>query len=601
MEIEEINEPVDVYKNRLKAEHAENTVKAFQEFIAHAGVDAKQNAETVNTIRALEKEIAQNASWRSCWSALRVFCVLLVIVGFGGALLFLLPKIFDGFPNAEITPLWFSIFAVVSIASFAFIIIVLNKKISQLEEHIKCKRSERDCKEKEAWKQMSALNELFQWDTISKIIMKTLPIIKLDKYFSNARMNELINHFKLVNASTASNSMLFCQSGALNGNPFVICEDVEFRMGSQTYTGSLEISWQEQERYQDSDGHTKYRWVTKYQTLYASVDKPKPKYTNNKFVIYGNEAAPDLSFSRTPSELSSADGLFAAHNIKKAISKLEKESKKLKGFMIMSDKEFDALFNAVDRDHEVQFRLLFTPLAQREMRKLLQDKTEGYGDDFSFRKSRQINIVWPQHLMDIDISCSPAIFYNYELAEIQRRFIAYSNNYFRAFFFAFAPLLTIPLYQQHRSDLDIYRDVYGQSSSPWECETIANAFGEEKFKHPESITTNILKVKFEEQKLHGATQVAVTAHGFRGQARTDYISKYGNDGKWHDVPVEWIEYLPVNKTSPMVVRETGGADRLEFENKLKNTDTWQAFFRGFATSPDKMLYRRTIISFLPTK
>ena len=31
----------------------------------------------------------------------------------------------------------------------------------------------------------------------------------------------------------------------------------------------------------------------------------------------------------------------------------------------MANNEFDALFNGDDRDNEVEFRLLFTPLAQK--------------------------------------------------------------------------------------------------------------------------------------------------------------------------------------------------------------------------------------------
>ena len=47
----------------------------------------------------------------------------------------------------------------------------------------------------------------------------------------------------------------------------------------------------------------------------------------------------------------------------------------------------------------------------------------------------------------------------------------------------------------------------------------------------------------------------MTACGYRGEDRLDYVSVFGGDGEWHEVPVEWVEYLPVERTSPMTVAE----------------------------------------------
>ena len=43
-------------------------------------------------------------------------------------------------------------------------------------------------------------------------------------------------------------------------------------------------------------------------------------------------------------------------------------------FQEMANSEFDVLFGANDRDHEVQFRLMYTPLAQRNTVDLIKDK-----------------------------------------------------------------------------------------------------------------------------------------------------------------------------------------------------------------------------------
>ena len=43
------------------------------------------------------------------------------------------------------------------------------------------------------------------------------------------------------------------------------------------------------------------------QTLTASVTKPRPEYFTETWLVYGNEAAPRLSFSRSPCPASSYD------------------------------------------------------------------------------------------------------------------------------------------------------------------------------------------------------------------------------------------------------------------------------------------------------
>ena len=311
-------------------------------------------------------------------------------------------------------------------------------------------------------------------------------------------------------------------------------------------------------------------------------------------MVYGNEAAPDLTFSRKPSNIS---GVFEKMKLKHKIAKLEKKTRKLRGFTIMSNHEFDARFHAVDRDNEAQFRLLFTPLAQQEMVRLLRDREVGFGDNFSFSKIRKINIVKPDHLEDTNITAAPSIFQHYELAAARNTFNEYSNRYFRTLFFAFAPLLSIPLYQQSRSHSDTYEDTYGKTASFWEYEAIANFHGSETFKHPESITQNILKTKLSGSG--SGTQLNVTAHGFRSIKRTDYIPVYGGDGKYHNVPVEWIEYISVSRTSLMVLKEADGLTLRDIEQQSQSTKEWQDFFREWQTEPCKCSFCRSIVSYVP--
>ena len=69
-----------------------------------------------------------------------------------------------------------------------------------------------------------------------------------------------------------------------------------------------------------------------------------------------------------------------------------------KAFNRLPNEEFEALFMALDRDNEVEFRLLFTPLAQKNMISILRAKNVGFGDDFIFKKRKELNYIKSMHM-----------------------------------------------------------------------------------------------------------------------------------------------------------------------------------------------------------
>ena len=262
---------------------------------------------------------------------------------------------------------------------------------------------------------------------------------------------------------------------------------------------------------------------------------------------------------------------------------------------MMANREFDALFNATDRNHEVQFRLLFTALAQQEMLTLLTDDEVGYGDDFRFVKDRKINIVQPQHLAQRDITGDPALFHGYELAQARKFFNEYHTELFRALYFAIAPLLTIPLYQQHRSHRDIYGDLVGSRTCYWEHETVANYLGEDRFAHPSSVTRNILKTSARSEA-GGGQGVRVTAYGFRGIDRVDVVSVYGGDGKYHNVSVPWVEYREVTQNRDLYVAEID--PRAEAATAEAPVPAWHLGFERRGIPVAKAVIRRAVAAAL---
>ncbi len=535
--INDVHEPLKQYASEFKSAHVNHTSDFFEDLVRQSGVDEVANIKTVQKLRQLEQQTGGASATNKWWRILRVVAI--------AAALLALVYVFTYYswpwlvvPSAIFAPAIYWLYRVINDS---------HARLKQLEQACEAKRAE-------AWGQMASLNRLYDWDILTKLMQKTVPRIEFDPYFSNGRMEELRNSFDWSGDLGGEHSIVFSHSGVLNGNPFVLARTLSHWMGRKTYHGSLKISWTKQVRGFDGKWHTE----THHETLQASVEHLIPEYDNQTFIVYGNEAAPELVFSRSPSKFSKlGNGFFDKMRKNRAIKKLENKSRDIgegKTFTVMSNREFDTLFDATDRNHEVQFRLLFTPLAQQEMLKLLKDSEVGYGDDFAFDKMQMINVIEPAHMRHTDIEGEPEKFYTYELAQARIFFNSYHNDFFRSFYFGIAPLLAIPLYQQHRAHSDIYKDTYARKSCFWEHEAIANYHGEEGFKHMDCVTRSILKTA-SQNEADGSQTVRVTASGFSSVDRVDYVAVRGGDGRSHQVPVHWSEYLNVQRASDMLVRE----------------------------------------------
>ena len=577
--IDDVHEPLEQYASHFKTAHVTHTADFFEDLVRRSGVDEDANARTVQELRELEKQAAGVGSSNKWWRILRGLTIAAAVLA---ALTIL----------AQYTWPWLVLPALV----LAPAIHVLNRVINDSDARLKALRTACDEKRAVAWSQMAPLNRLFDWDIVAKLMQKTVPRIAFDAYFSNGRMNELRNSFGWSGNLGDDHSIVFSHSGVLNGNPFILARTLSHWMGSKTYHGSLSISWTEQ--YRDSQG--KWQTRTRHETLRASVERSFPEYENRTFIVYGNEAAPDLVFTRNPSKLSKLeDGMFDKWRKNRAIKKLEAKSRDVgegKTFTVMANREFDALFDATDRNHEVQFRLLFTPLAQQEMLKLLKDSETGFGDTFVFEKTHMINVVEAGHMRRTDISADPASFHAYELAHARSFFNSYHNDFFKSFYFGMAPLLAIPLYQQHRPHADIYKDTYSHKPCFWEHEAIANYHGEAAFNHPECVTRSILKTSME-READGSQEVRVTASGFKSVGRTAYISVWGGDGRTHQVPVHWDEYFEVSNSARVLVKETAAPGEAASDVA---TDSYHsampAAFAHHGIDAGRAVLRRSILS-----
>jgi hypothetical protein len=88
----------------------------------------------------------------------------------------------------------------------------------------------------------------------------------------------------------------------------------------------------------------------------------------------------------------------------------------------------------------------------------------------------------------------------------------------------------------------------------YEAEMITNRFDDSTFKNPISRTEAILKSHFVE-KNGKSDKVVVRAHSFEGVERVEIVMVRARNGVLYDVPVYWIEYLPVHQDNVVQVKQ----------------------------------------------
>ena len=549
MEIEEeLLEPLKMYNYELKYKHEDNIKAFFDGLTQESGVDIEANRATCSEYYQHMASIANIKRKLGNKRGLRGFLIFCTIFSFIVGTILILLSLINLF-NVY-TPVAISI--AIALIAGGIVCIVLNstsiaRSLSSMEEILNGYQKKANEAKKTAEEQMACLNRIYDWNIPSSLMDKTISLIKMDKNFTTDRLLHMVKNYGFKPNDDDCCSTLFVQSGTIIGNPFMVERDYIESMLPHTYTGTLVITWVTYSR--DSKGRS-YP-VTHTQTLVATVIEPAPNYYTDTCLIYVNEAAPRLNFSRTKSN---------ANNMsEKQIEKLEAEydRKFAKGnkykFTPLGNSKFEGLFHAFDRDNDVEFRLLFTPLAQKNMINLITSKTP-YGDDFRFVKRKCVNLIHSEHAQSMDFDGNPASFYNFDYDKAKENFFRYNINYFTGIYYDLAVLLSIPLYQQCR-DYDIH-DLRSESyHTTYEAETLANFFSPELFEPEENDTHLILKAKFEAKLGKGIDLFTITAHGFKQIPQMKLVPKLGGDGNTHMVPVHYYIYEEVSKDTPLVVMD----------------------------------------------
>lgn len=576
MNNEHLLEPLKGYNSFYKNAIKEEAEKFFDELANKSNVDVKANKETIKELNKKQLEANNVNKKLNGYKIGRVFSIIGIIVFLLASIIsiYLLTINDDDFAIKLLVAI-FSVLATVGL--FLLIILFLNKKIKEVNNKLDKLNSQIKVLTSEAWNQMAPLNALYDFNIPTTIIEKVIPILDFDKFFDTKKYLNLVKNYGFAEKNDTNSSILYVQSGTILGNPFLLQKAKVHSIINKIYTGSRVISWTETRR--DSNGRS--YTVRRTQTLTATSTHPAPSYTKDVKLIYGNDSGSDLSFSRSPSNMSGKTekeyDKYVRNNEDELHKKAERDIKNGKSnpFTPLANSEFELLFGAYNRNHNVQYRLLFTPLAQLNLTKLIKS-TDGFGDDFHFEKHKKINIIKSEHSQVADYSADPSIFFSNDFEWAKRNFVGYVCYYFKNIYFDFAPLMSIPLYQQIKSLDFIYGDDTPSNYSYYEHEALANNFDDNLLKDPASITEAIIKTKVIEKD--GLTDhLEITAYSYRGENRIDYIPVMGGDGRLHNVPVPWIEYFPLERVSEMSLRNIN-TTRFDFNNKM-NDNNFKEFIK----------------------
>ena len=551
--------PMDYYDSTAREQHRKNCEERFDALLASSGVNVEENRATAKKYREqLSKIDALNKQIKK-YKIIRGFVIAFMVIG-------LVLMTLSGV--AELPDVWRVLFPIIGLAviigGFLLIFLKLNKLIRHFDTL--CDKEEATARDILALanSQIAPLIALFRERDTHDLIEKTVPELDFEDRLSTDTVRDLAENYDFTEGSEGRSSTRDTVSGRFFGNPFFFERSITETMGTETYHGTLVIHWTT--RHRDSKGNTTTRHHS--QTLHASVTKPKPFYSIGTALHYGNQAAPDLSFSRDPAHVEKLSEKQLADRIEDGEKELAERARDALSdggnFTEMANTEFEVLFGALNRNNEQQFRLLFTPLAQTDTVKLLCSKS-GYGDDFKFIKNRRHNIVASEHAQSWVMDTHVSNYVSYDVDICREKFISFNENYFKSVYFDFAPLLTIPAYQ-HAPVPSLSAVKSETNYTHKEYEALANDMGAAIFAHPDTATEAILKAEHI-ASFSDVDRIEITAYSYGAIPRTDFVPVFGGDGRMHNVPVHWVEYYPLVSASQLEVKSLSGITPEEFSEK----------------------------------
>lgn len=588
----QIFDPLKEY-NDLEVRIHDSAESEINRLIKETGIDEEKNIQSVEEYNQLDaqsdyanKKVNNSYTKRKIASGFAIAGGVAALVGILG-----LVGVIDLSLFINIACLTLGVILAVSMIIVIFA--KINKEIMARGSIADELQKAKDEKFDECCDEVYPLNNVLNDSMTAQLIHKVLPSVKIDRNLSSRRSAYLRECYGYEEDNEENEDVSEVLSGSINNAPFLTERMNLQTMGTKYYEGSLEVEWTEYEK--DSEGNV-YE-VTKSQTLRAGVNKPCPEYYHITRTYFFSDAAKELSYSRK----SSVNKGMSDKRIDKIVAKGEKRLDKLakkainngQTFTKSTNSEFDVLYGAYDRDNEMQFRMMFTPVAQKNMVSLIKDK-KYYGDDFDFYKFNSVNIICSDHAQNWTFDMAADNYYSHDIREIRNNFIEYNTSFFKNLYFELAPVMAIPLYQQTKPECEESTIVANGHSSLRQAMVMANALGEDIFKNPNSVTSSILKCSYIGTQ-GGTDSYRVTAHSFETQERVDYVSVLCDNGHYYDVPVYWDEYLPITKKTTMHMKELN-LNSSEYD-KVKMSDEFESVIKDIARE-DNYIYKNGILAYI---
>ena len=536
--------PRQLFDGMLKNQYHQNADIYFEELAGKANVDKNMNALHVKQYNAAMEEVEAARKKLGKAKAGKGWTIAGMIIAFVAMIV----CIVIGVLNSSI---WWMILIGVALGILGgFFIFLLATSVKKAMAIAKQELAEKEAKAQkilgDCYADMANLNAMLDDNMAAEVMEKTTPIIDLDRSFSPERLCYLMERFGMNEETDPNTSVLGVVSGHIQGNPFILEKVFRHEVKDKVYEGSLTITWTT--THHDSKGNTYTETHT--QTLHAETTHPAPFYWDETRLIYGSEAAPHLHFSRRPSGMSGKSDKDNEKFVRERVKELDKlEEKAVKAgrtFTKLGNDEFEAFFGADDRDNEVEYRLLFTALAQRNILDLIK-KPEPYGDDWIMVKDGMLTSVASKHSQTFDYQMPIDYFKDYDFVAAKKRFVAYCDDYIRGLFFDLAPIISIPMYQIHKPRDYIYGGQYRANMTSFEHEALINRMDARLFRPDKADESLPLLLKeMNAKKIGDNDEVAVHVLSYKTTPRVDYVSKMGGDGRFHDVPVHWTQYDEVS-------------------------------------------------------
>lgn len=559
-------EPLKAYTSHYEQAFDANAQAYFDDLVVRSAIDVEANRSTVKAYKKQLSAIERLQSKLNGHKTGRGFLIFVIVLG----VLSLVLGIYQLVQGASILWVIAAVFGVAAIvAPSAVTAAVLNPRIKRMQSEIEELTAKANDLFNQANEQMRPLNEMFESGATKELIEKTVPKLVLDENFDVRRYDYLNGKYGYRASPDLNRSTVDVLSGEILGNPYVVEHQLIETMGTKRYTGTLVIHWTTS--YTDSQGHRHTQHHS--QTLFAALDKPCPYYSRQTHLVYGNDAAPQLRFTHKPTHAEQHSEKELERKVKSGAKKIQKQQRKNvsggKNFTEMGNTEFDVLFGALDRTNEVEFRLLFTPLAQKNMLELMKSD-DAFGDDFYFRKEGCLNYIMSEHAKAWELNCDYRRYQSYDVDTSKQAFMSYNKYFFKSLYFELAPLLSIPLYQQQKPREYIYKTEYPTNYTTQEVECVLNNMGSKYFAPIGAATEAILKTG-SVIKDGKADEVEVTAYAYRTEPRVDFVPILGGDGMLHPVPVPWNEYIPISRNSVVKVNQLNLTDK-QFREKRGDED-----------------------------